>query len=84
MKTAEPAFSVKSGAGGAPSDKFADQIVDKDGNLKKPKIEAFFRSMNQYFEWNEDDSGNRVDVAVPKDDVVEGLKRRDQNAAAGD
>jgi hypothetical protein len=25
-----------------------------------------------------------VDVAVPKDDVVEGLKRKDQNAAAGD
>ena len=58
--------------------------MDKDGNLKKPVLDACFRSMNQHFEWNEDDEGHRVDVPVPLDDVVEGLKRKDFNAAVGD
>jgi hypothetical protein len=30
----------------AKSDKFADKIVDKDGNLKKPVLDAWFRSIN--------------------------------------
>lgn len=58
--------------------------MDKDGNLKKPVLDALFRSINQHFEWNEDDEGHRVDVPVPLDDVVEGLKRKDFNAAVGD
>lgn len=45
--TASPskqAESVKTA--GAKSDKFADKIVDKDGNLKKPVLDAWFRSIN--------------------------------------
>ena len=52
--------------------------------------EPVFRSLNHYFEWNEDDQGNRQQVVVPepsatmpKDDVLERLKRREAGIGEG-
>jgi hypothetical protein len=43
VSPSKQAESVKTGA---KSDKFADKIVDKDGNLKKPVLDAWFRCIN--------------------------------------
>ena len=45
--------------------------------------EPVFRSINFYHEWNEDDQGNVQQVSVPKDDVLEGLKRREMGIGDG-
>lgn len=45
-------------------------------------MEPYFRMVAQYFEWNEDDHGGRTEV-IPKDDVMESLKRKNQALAAG-
>jgi hypothetical protein len=51
--------------------------------LASSHITPFFRSVNHYFEWAEDDQGGRTEIAgLPKDDVLESLKRKD--AAAGE
>lgn len=53
--------------------------------LASSHMQAYFRSINQYFEWVEDDQGGRTEIqTLPKDDVLESLKRKDQSAAAGD
>jgi hypothetical protein len=41
-----PSKQAESVKTGAKSDKFADKIVDKDGNLKKPVLDAWFRCIN--------------------------------------
>lgn len=47
--------------------------------------QPYYRSINEYFEWEEDDQGGRTEIAgLPRDDVIESLKRKDQSAAAGD
>ncbi len=44
----DPVPSVAAGSvkGSTKTDKFADQIVDKDGNLKKPQVDAWFRCIH--------------------------------------
>ncbi|TNV84936.1 hypothetical protein FGO68_gene13232 [Halteria grandinella] len=46
------------------------------------RTEPFFRNVTHFFEWNEDDQGGRTEV-LPKDDVIESLKRKNQSLAAG-
>lgn len=38
----------------------------------------YFRSVNFYHEQDEDDSGKTEIISLPKDDVLEALKRKDQ------
>lgn len=47
--------------------------------------EPFFRMQHFFFEWNEDDTTGATEVQrLPKDDVIEGLKKKNQSAEAGD
>jgi hypothetical protein len=54
------------------------------GTVPLAKADPYFRSVNFLFEWNEDDQGKRTELQqIPKDDVIESLKRKNQAAAAG-
>jgi hypothetical protein len=65
-------------------------VKPADGIWKLIITEPVFRSINQYLEWNEDDQGNRQQVVVPepttmlpKDDVLERLKKREAGIGDG-
>lgn len=49
-----------------------------------PARSAFFMYVAFRFEYNEDDTGGRTEVeALPVDDVLQKLKKKDQSAGAG-
>ena len=51
------------------------------GTVPLARVEPHFRSVNFFQEWEEEEAEVQY---VPKDDVLEGLKRKDQSAAIGE